>query len=166
MPSVYPHPLPAPQTDFQPQNPKAIFLSLVLFSVEEFEQITSICVWKRPMGKGPRRIYSWQNTNIDLIKHREQRALMLPICSPGTGNLLIAQHLPSDALYLQMPHVAQYLTRGGEWRLAMLVDISYEATCQCLDDGLCFLKCSNDKVMDRWKPFNVSSQMLLIYNAM
>lgn len=99
------------------------------------------------MGKGPRRMYADRTQTLTSSNIEEQRALMLPICSPGTGNLLIAQHLPGDALYLQMPHVAQYLTRGGERSLVMLVHISQEATGQRLHEALCLLRRRNDRVM-------------------
>lgn len=102
---TYPHPTPISQTDFQPRNPKVVPL-LISFSAEEFKQITSICVWRSPLGKGPRRIYCCRNTNIDFIKHCEQRALMLSICPPGPGSRLLTeqQRLIGEILYPVMLH--------------------------------------------------------------
>lgn len=58
--STYPrnifHPSPNSSNWFPNPKSQGHVLPLISFSAEEFEQITSICVWRSPMGGGPRRI--------------------------------------------------------------------------------------------------------------
>lgn len=141
---IYPHPAPTSQTDFQSRNPKVV-PPLISFSAEEFKRITSICFWRSPLGKGPRRIYCCRNTNIDFIKHCEQRALTLSICPPGPASRLLTelQHLIGEILYPVMLH--DVMKRCVE----VSHTLRYHQWGNMSEGCLCFLRLLADKVTTR-----------------
>lgn len=135
-------PPPSPNLSNLFQTPKSQ-APPVSFPAEEFKQITSICVQRSPTGKGPKRIYCWQNTNTDFIKHCEQRALILSICPPGAGRTFADSEAASHRRpFIFLRHmlfsICDEEVDGG-------CSFCYHQWCKMSEKCLCFSRLSTDK---------------------
>ncbi|KAG7523983.1 hypothetical protein JOB18_005294 [Solea senegalensis] len=94
------------KTDFQPRNPKIPLYPLLFhFLLKNLDKLPPHVFEGAPWERGPRRIQCAADGTPTLIavKHREQHAVMLSICSAQ-------QHHTHEVLYLLVPHVVPRLT--------------------------------------------------------